>query len=117
MKQRPTHIKTRPPNQNPNFKTSIENKPANKYKCSVAVFDDILGARNSSQRDEFYTRGRHEDLSVFYVSQSYFGLPRSIRNNSDRILIFKQNSREYSFNYQSLCQCLIRLNLVFFWTI
>ena len=45
----------------------------------------MLGARNSSQIHEFYTRRRHEGLGVFYVSQSYFDLPRqSIRNNSDR---------------------------------
>ena len=42
----------------------------------------MLGAKNSSQIDEFFTRGRHEDLDVYYISQSYFALPRqSIRNN------------------------------------
>ena len=87
--QGPIHIITRSPNQYPNYKTSNEIKPINKYKGSVVIFDDMLGARNSSQIDEFYTRGRHEDLSVFYVSQSYFGLPRqSIRNNIDRIILF-----------------------------
>ena len=70
--QRPIHIITRSPNQYPNYKTSNEIKPINKYKGSVVIFDDMLGARNSSQVDEFYTRGRHEDLSVFCVSQSYF---------------------------------------------
>ena len=51
----------------------------------------MLGARNSFQIDDFYTRGRHEDLKVYYISQSYFGLPRqSIRNNSDRLILFKQ---------------------------
>ena len=38
------------------------------------------GAKNSCQIDEFFTRGRHEDLDVYYISQSYFALPRqSIR--------------------------------------
>ena len=47
----------------------------------------MLGAKISSQIDEFFTRGRHEDLDVYYISQSYFGLPRqSIRNNSDRLI-------------------------------
>ena len=55
----------------------------------------MLGARNSSQIDEFYTRGKHEDLSVSYVSQSYFGLPsQSIRNNSDRLILFKQTIKD-----------------------
>ena len=55
----------------------------------------MLGARNSSRIDEFFTRGRHENLEVYYISQSYFGLPRqSIRNNSDRIILFKQSLRD-----------------------
>ena len=36
----------------------------------------MLGSKNSSQIDEFFTRGRHEDLDVYYISQSYFALPR-----------------------------------------
>ena len=54
----------------------------------------MLRARNSSQIDENFTRGRHEDLDVYYLSQNYFGLPRqSIRNNSDRLILFKQTLR------------------------
>ena len=51
----------------------------------------MLGARNGSQIDEFFARGRHENLDAYYISQSYFALPRqSIRNNSDRLKLFKQ---------------------------
>ena len=97
---RPIHIITRSPNQYPNYKTSTEIKPINKYKGSVVVFDDMLGARNSSQIDEFFTRGRHEDLDNYYISQSYFALPRqSIRNNSDILILFKQTLRDV----QSMC--------------
>ena len=71
--KRPIHIITRSPNEYPNYKTSNEIKPINKYKGSVVIFDDMLGARNSSQMDELFTRGRHEDLDVYYNSQSYFG--------------------------------------------
>ena len=98
--QRPIHIITRSPNQYPNYKTSTEIKPINKYKGSIVIFDDMLGAKNSSQIDEFFTRGRHEDLDVYYVSQSYFGLPRqSIRNNSDRLILFKQTLRDVQNMY------------------
>ena len=75
----------------------------------------MLGAKNSSQIDEFFTRGRHEDIDVYYISQSYFGLPRqSIRNNSDRLLLFKQTLRDvqsmfydigaYDMNYDEFKQ-------------
>ena len=113
--KRPIHIITRSPNQYPNHKTSNEIKPINKYKGSVVIFDDMLRARNSSQIDEFFTRGRHEDLDVYYISQSYFALPRqSIRNNSDRLILFKQTLRDvqsmyydigaYNMNYDEFTQ-------------
>ena len=93
--RRPIHIITRSPNQYPSYKTSTEIKPINKYRRSVGIFDDMLGPKNSSQIDEFFTRGRHEDLDVYYISQSYFALPRqSIRTNSDRLILVKQTLRD-----------------------
>ena len=59
--QRPIHIITRSPNQYHNYKTSNEIKPINKYKGSVVIFDDMLGTKNSSQIDEFFTR---EDTKI-----------------------------------------------------
>ena len=101
--QRPIHIITRSPNQYHKYKTSNEIKPLNIYKGSVVIFDDMLGAQNSSQIDEFFTRGSHEDLDVYYISQSYFALPRqSIRNNSDRIILFKQTLRDVQSMYYDI---------------
>ena len=101
--ERPIHIITRSPNQYPNYKTSNEIKPINKYKGSIVIFDDMLGSKNSSQIDEFFTRGRHEDIDVYYISQSYFGLPRqSIRNNSDRLILFKQTLRDVQSMYYDI---------------
>ena len=60
----------------------------------------MLGAKNCSQTDEFLTRGRHEDLNVYYISQSYFTLPiQSIRNISDRLILFKQTLRDVKSVY------------------
>ena len=101
--KRPIHIITRSPNQYTNYKTKNEIKPVDKYKGSVVIFDDMLGARNSSQIDEIFTRGRHEDLDVYYISQSYFGLPRqSIRKNSDRLILFKQTLRDVQSMYYDI---------------
>ena len=101
--KRPIHIINRSPNQYPNYKTSTDIKPINKYKGSIVIFDDMLGARNSCQIDEFFTRGRHEDLDVYYISQSYFGLPRqSIRNNSDILILFKQTLRDVQSMYYDI---------------
>ena len=63
----------------------------------------MLGAKNSSQIDEFFTRGRHEDLDVYYISQSYFALPRqSIKKNSDKLILFKQTLRDVQSMYYDI---------------
>ena len=101
--KRPIHIITRSPNQYPNYKTNKEIKPIKNYKGSVVVFDDVLGAQNSSQVNDFYTRRRREDLEVYYSSQSYFALPRqSIRNNCDRLILFKQTLRDVQRTYYDI---------------
>ena len=101
--RRPIHILTRSPNQYPNYRTSTAIKPINKYKGSIVIFDDMLGAPNCSQTDEIFTRGRQEDLEVHYNSQSFFALPRqSIRNNSDRLILFKQTLRDVQSMYYDI---------------
>ena len=101
--KRPIHIITTSPNQYPTYKTSNEIEPINKYKGSVVIFDDMLRTRINSQLDEFFTRGRLEDLDVYYISQSYFALPRqSIRNNSDRLILFKQTLRDVQSMYYDI---------------
>ena len=68
--KKPIHIRTRSPNRYPKYKTSTEIKPINKNIESVVIFDDMLGARNCSQIDGSFTRGRHENLDVYYIIQS-----------------------------------------------
>ena len=101
--KRPIHIKVRSPNQYANYKTSDEIKRIYNWKGSVVIFDDMLGGRNSSQIVNFFKRGRHEDLDVYYISQSFFALPRqNIRNNSDRLILFKQTLRDGQSMYYDI---------------
>ena len=63
----------------------------------------MLGARNSSQMDELYTRGKNEEINLYYISQSNFGSPRqSIRNNSDSIKLFKQTLTHVESMYKGI---------------
>ena len=101
--KRHIHIITRSPNQYPVYKTSTDIKPIHKYNGSVAIIDDMLGTINSSKIDEFFTRGWHEDLTVFHLSQIYFALARqSIRNKSDRLILFKQTLKEVQCMYYDI---------------
>ena len=52
---------------------------------------------------KFFTRGRHEDLDVYYISQSSFASPRqSIRKNSARLILFKQTFRDVQSMYHDI---------------
>ena len=63
----------------------------------------MLGAPNSSQIDEFFIRGQHEALDVYFNNQSYYGLPRqSIQNNTDRIILFKQTLGDVESMYKDV---------------
>ena len=72
----------------------LEDRRVQDFQNCCVVFDDML---NSNQKliDPFFTRGRHNDLDVYYLSQSYFDLPkRTIRNNSNIIILFQQTLKD-----------------------
>ena len=67
-----------------------EIKDLEEYEGCCVVFDDMLD-HNQKEIEPFFTRGRHENIDVYYLSQSYFALPlQTIRNNSNIIILFKQ---------------------------
>ena len=93
QKQEPIFIITKSLNQYPKIKaqTSDEIQPLENYENSTVVFDDMLLSKQESNIDLFFTRGRHNNIDIYYISQSYFHLPKNtIRNNSNIIISFKQ---------------------------
>ena len=97
-----------PPEQYPNSKIKIreisdEIKPLNEYEKGIKVFDDILGSSNSRFIDQFFIRGRHNNLDIYYLSQSYFDLPqRTIRNKSIKISLFYQTLKDIEHIYRDV---------------
>ena len=97
QKQEPIFIITKSLNQYPNIKaqTSDEIQPLNENENSVVVFDDMLLSKQESNIDLFFTRGRHNNIDIYNISQSYFHLPKNtIRNISNKIILFKQTLRD-----------------------
>ena len=65
-------------------------------KLNLCVFDDVMLVKQSAIED-YYCRGRHNNVDSFYLSQSYFKLPRqTIRENSNLILLFPQDEKNIS---------------------
>ena len=97
QKQEPIFIITKSLNQYPKIKaqTSDEIQPLEYYENSTVVFDDMLLSKQETNIDLFFTRGRHNNIDIYYISQSYFNLPKNtIRNNSNIIILFKQTLRD-----------------------
>ena len=97
-----------PPEQYFNSKIKIkgiteEIKPISEYESAIIVFDDILDSSNSRLVDQYFTRVRHKYLDIYYLSQSYFDLPkRTIRNNSNKIILFNQTLKDNEPKYRDV---------------
>ena len=80
----------------------LEDKSIQDFQNCCVVFDDML---DTSQKliDPFFTRGRHNDLDVYYLSQSYFDLPkRTIHNNSNIIILSQQTLKDVEHIYRDI---------------
>ena len=99
-----------PPEQYTNSKIKIkeisdEIKPLNEYENGIIVFDDILGSSNSRFIDQFFIRGRHNNLDIYYLSQNYFDLPkRTIRIISKKIILFNQTLKDFEHVYRDVAE-------------
>ena len=80
----------------------LEDKRIQDFQNCCVVFDDML---DTAQKliDPFFTRGRHNDLDVYNLSQSYFDLPkRTIRNNSNILILFQQTLKDVEHIYRDI---------------
>ena len=55
---------------------------------TLIVFDDIM-LEKQNKVENYYTRGRHNNVDCFYISQNYIKLPKNtIRENANLFIIF-----------------------------
>ena len=76
---------TKPLNQYPKIKvwTSDEIQPSENYEKRTVVFDHMLLSKQAGNIYLFFTRERHKNIDNYYISQSYFHLPKTaLRINS-----------------------------------
>ena len=74
--------------------TSCNNLPEPEEigKGSVIIFDDMLTEKQDKIAN-FFLRGRHRDISCFFLSQAYNKIPKKsgIRENFNFLVLFKQD--------------------------
>lgn len=72
-------------------------------KNNIFVFDDIMTDRNQSKAEDFYTRGRHNNISSIYISQNYYKLPRqTIRSNANVLILFSLPKKDLQHIYDDI---------------
>ena len=73
---------------------NIDNYNLNKENKTLIVFDDIIADMiNNKKLDsivtELFIRGRKLNISLIFITQSYFKIPKDVRNNSTHFFIMK----------------------------
>ena len=71
---------------------SIDNlpEPEKVEREAIIIFDDIL-TENQDKIANFFLRGRHHNISCFYLSQMFTRIPKkcAIRNNLNYLIMFR----------------------------
>ena len=79
---------------------NIDNYNLNKENEILIVFDDMIADMINNKKlnsivTELFIRCRKLDISLVFISQSYFKAPKDVRNNSTHFFIMKiPNKRE-----------------------
>lgn len=55
----------------------------------LVVFDDLVLSKDLSMVENYYIRARKMNVSVMFLSQSFFKIPKIIRNNCNYMIILK----------------------------
>ena len=78
-------------------------KSLDSTKKNLLILDDCFLGKQSKAA-AYYTRGRHSSCDTWFISQNYFALPRkSVRENSNIICLYPQNSKSVLHIYQDHC--------------
>ena len=71
------------------YKNFEEYNPNKKRKILI-VFDDMIADQTVS---ELFIRGRKLNISIVFITQSYFAVPKDIRLNSTHYFVIKIPSK------------------------
>lgn len=70
---------------------------------SVFIFDDVI-CENQDIVRSYFSRGRHNQVDVFYLAQSFARVPKQLlRDNSNFIILFKQDETNLKHVYMDHC--------------
>jgi len=75
------------------IKEGLSNTPQldkfDKEKNHLVVWDDLVLSKDLTMVENYYIRARKLNCSVIFISQSYFKIPKIIRNNCSYMVLLK----------------------------
>ena len=78
-------------------------KELDSTKKNLLILDDCYLGK-MSKAGAYFSRGRHNGVNCIFISQNYFALERkSVRENSNLIILFEQNAKSVQHIYQDHC--------------
>ena len=60
-----------------------------KDKNHIVIWDDLVLSKDLSMVENYYIRARKLNVSVVFISQSYYRIPKIIRNNCSYMVLLK----------------------------
>jgi hypothetical protein len=73
----------------------------NKEEQTLIVMDDLVLEKNQKQLEEYFIRARKLNCSLIYISQSYYAVPRLIRQNLTYLVVKRLNTLRDLFRIMS----------------
>lgn len=77
------------------IREGLENTPPldkmDKDVNHLVIWDDLVLAKDQSRVEQYYIRARKLNCSCIYLSQSYYRIPKMIRNNCNYLVILKMS--------------------------
>ena len=83
---------------------SIEDYNPNRQRKILIVFDDMIADIMTNKKfqaiiKELFIRYRKLNISLVFITQSYFSVPKDVRLNATHYLIMKINSKKRITKY------------------
>ena len=83
---------------------NIDDRNPSKERKNLIVFDDMITDIMSNEKfqaiiQELFIRCRKLNISLLFITQSYFFVPKDVRLNSTHYLIMKINNRKKIAKY------------------